>query len=73
MAEGAPLLRECGLTPTEGSNPSLSARQLVDLAHNSLHNHASTAPVAQLDRASDYGSEGWGFESSPARQLTRIQ
>jgi hypothetical protein len=20
------------------------------------------APVAQLDRASDYGSEGWGFE-----------
>ena len=21
------------------------------------------APVAQLDRASDYGSEGWGFES----------
>jgi hypothetical protein len=24
------------------------------------------APVAQLDRASDYGSEGWGFESSRA-------
>ena len=21
-------------------------------------------PVAQLDRASDYGSEGWGFDSS---------
>lgn len=21
------------------------------------------APLAQLDRASDYGSEGWGFES----------
>ena len=21
------------------------------------------APVAQLDRASDFGSEGWGFES----------
>ena len=21
------------------------------------------APVAQLDRASDYGSEGWGFKS----------
>ena len=21
------------------------------------------APVAQLDRASDYGSEGWAFES----------
>ncbi len=27
------------------------------------------APVAQLDRASDYGSEGWGFESSRAYQL----
>ena len=24
-------------------------------------------PVAQLDRASDYGSEGWGFESLRAR------
>jgi hypothetical protein len=27
------------------------------------------APVAQLDRASDYGSGGWGFESSRARHL----
>jgi hypothetical protein len=26
------------------------------------------APVAQLDRASDFGSEGWGFESLQARQ-----
>ena len=25
------------------------------------------ALVAQLDRASDYGSEGWGFESLRAR------
>ncbi len=25
------------------------------------------APVAQLDRASDFGSEGWGFESLQAR------
>src|SRR6185437_9403809 len=25
------------------------------------------APVAQLDRASDYGSEGWEFESLRAR------
>ncbi len=24
------------------------------------------APVAQLDRAPDYGSGGWGFESSQA-------
>ncbi len=27
----------------------------------------SDALVAQLDRASDYGSEGWGFESLRAR------
>jgi hypothetical protein len=26
------------------------------------------ALVAQLDRASDYGSEGWGFESLRARR-----
>ena len=25
------------------------------------------APLAQLDRASDYGSEGWGFDSLKAR------
>src|SRR3989337_987233 len=28
------------------------------------------APVAQLDRASDFGSEGWGFESLPAHRRT---
>ena len=27
---------------------------------------ARFAPVAQLDRASDYESEGWGFESLQA-------
>ena len=26
-----------------------------------------TVPVAQLDRASDFGSEGWGFETLQAR------
>ena len=26
-------------------------------------------PVAQLDRASDFGSEGWGFESLQARMV----
>ena len=29
------------------------------------------APVAQLDRASDYGSEGCEFESRRARQLKK--
>jgi hypothetical protein len=27
------------------------------------------APVAQLDRVSDYGSEGWGFKSLQAHHL----
>ena len=29
------------------------------------------APVAQLDRASDYGSEGCGFDSCRARQFNK--
>jgi hypothetical protein len=39
-----PAKQEPGKTGHEGSNPSLSA--------------IIVAPVAQLDRASDYGSEG---------------
>jgi hypothetical protein len=26
---------------------------------------------SSMDRASDYGSEGWGFDSLPARYLSR--
>ncbi len=26
-------------------------------------------PVAQLDRVSDYGSEGWGFDSSLVHKI----
>jgi hypothetical protein len=28
-------------------------------------------PVAQLDRASDFGSEGWGFDSLRGRHFNR--
>ena len=31
------------------------------------------APVAQLDRASDFGSEGWGFKSLRARPRNPIK
>lgn len=31
------------------------------------------APIAQLDRALDYGSRGWGFELSWARQRKPLQ
>ena len=36
------------------------------------YSDGSPALVAQLDRASDYGSEGWGFESSRARRLKAL-
>jgi hypothetical protein len=36
-------------------------------------NDSENAPVAQLDRASDYESEGRTFESFRARQLTICQ
>jgi cell fate regulator YaaT (PSP1 superfamily) len=31
------------------------------------------APVAQLDRALDYGSRGCGFDLCRARQITRLE
>ena len=31
----------------------------------------SLAPVAQLDRASDFESEGWGFKSLRAYEVRR--
>ena len=34
-----------------------------------LTNHLNLVPVAQPDRASDFGSEGWGFESLQARHF----
>ena len=33
---------------------------------NVYKNLFENAPVDQLDRSSDYGSEGWGFDSSRA-------
>ena len=43
---------------------------LVDSNTIVLYNlvHTKYAPIAQLDRASDFGSEGRGFESFWARQ-----
>ena len=36
---------------------------------NPVFRSKSYAPVAQLDRASDYGSEGYGFDSFRARHI----
>ncbi len=37
------------------------------LLHGCVYSRLSKAPVAQLDRASDYGSEGLRFKSSRVR------
>ena len=47
------------LTPARDSLPSALAAR-------------GHAPVAQLDRAPDYGSGGWGFDFSRARHLSSI-
>ena len=59
VVEGAPLLREYGRNPIEGSNPSLSAKRY--------------APVAQLDRVSGYEPGGRRFESFRARHILVTQ
>ena len=38
------------------------------IQYSTLHSLA-LVPVAQLDRASDFGSDGWGFESLQARHI----
>src|SRR6184192_246324 len=37
-----------------------------------LDHNFDCGPVAQLDRASDFGSEGWGFDSLRGRHLHSI-
>ena len=65
MAEGTRLLSEYGeAISIAGSNPALSAR-------GGYTAPPQFAPVAQLDRASVYGTEGQRFESSRARHTTR--
>ena len=46
--------------------------QLAPTLERAILCPAQGALIAQLDRASDYGSEGWGFESLSARHLDSI-
>ena len=41
------------------------------VSSSNLLSPTNCAPVAQLDRASDYGSEDWGFESFRAHHVTQ--
>jgi hypothetical protein len=42
----------------------------VDIPFEMVYNYKRYVPVAQLDRVSDYESEGRGFESLRARQTS---
>src|SRR5688572_9254089 len=65
VAEGTRLLSEYGAKSSiAGSNPALSA---VEPRRHAAARLSAAAPVAQLDRASVYGTEGQRFESSRAR------
>ena len=62
--------RSSGLT--SGTDPASLRALTADVSpqHETrppLYLEKTRAPVAQLDRASDYGSEGWEFESLRAR------
>ena len=48
------------------------AAQAVRVPH-SRSERLRSAPLAQLDRALDYGSKGWGFDSSRVRHFSRRQ
>jgi hypothetical protein len=66
-AEGSRLLSGYRvLSPVPGSNPGLSANFLA------LAFRGANAPIAQLDRASDYESEGRRFESCWAHHPARL-
>ena len=45
---------------------------LMGIVKKSFTKKKEIAPVAQLDRASDFGSEGSGFESLRARPSVQI-
>ena len=60
MAESGSLLRSCTLTGTEGSNPSYSV--FFDIDKKDVLFVYYFEVIAQLDRASDCGSEGRQFE-----------
>src|ERR1051325_6127765 len=51
------------------SLPPVDARRFLRKLHAPLFRFA---PVAQLDRASDYGSEGLKFESSRVRSVMKL-
>ena len=51
-----------------GSNPVSRSRAIDDFGGKcSFGSRFFSAPVAQLDRATDFGSVSWGFDSSQAR------
>ena len=63
-----------GVNPVEVQVLSAASKKSVDNQQRVMYSRGVAldeyAPVAQLDRASDYGSEGYGFDSFRARHIT---
>jgi hypothetical protein len=64
---------------TQADDPPMRSKRLpvflnilCNYAFHTLYSSPS-APVAQLDRASDFGSEGWGFDSLRAYKKRLIE
>jgi hypothetical protein len=55
-----------------GSNPvrvTIPFHLGASLQHRVSKANSCVVPIAQLDRAFDYGSKGWGFKSSWVRHV----
>ena len=75
MAGVAQLVERWIVIPVvEGSNPFARPRKSWPNSAGNINFFHTFPPagVAQLDRASDFGSEGWGFESFRPRQYLSI-
>ena len=69
-------MRPLGLASPSLSPPpaqKIRFKILDSLRHTRFPSPRSNAPVAQLDRASDYESEGWGFEFLRVYALNTLQ
>jgi hypothetical protein len=58
-----------GLSETEKKGKGVAPDRRVLYNPPSARRQSSRAAIAQLDRATDYGSVGWGFDSSWLHQL----
>ena len=68
-----PRSRRLGSGSARPSSGPVAAEIAVDKFWSVPYDNQAHAPVAQLDRASDYGSEGCGFDLCRARQVNPLR